>query len=148
MGGEKQMNVLYRPGSDEEDAFGLGYPSEGIPHPGGVFVMPVVDLSPGWFSKMLISLNEARWEMCAMCGVSKLRVTNAATSHPPFHMFPLSPVLKTKKAAKQNCLESHCLIFHFTNSLAGPTYQVYIVSPGCTEQDHNKESRSMAGSWN
>lgn len=42
------MTVLPGPGSDEDDAFGLGHLSERIPHAGGAFEMLVTDLCPGW----------------------------------------------------------------------------------------------------
>lgn len=41
------MDVLSRPGGDEDDAFGLGHLSERIPHPGGAFETPLIDLCPG-----------------------------------------------------------------------------------------------------
>lgn len=53
-----------------------------------------VSIQAGWFTPTLISLNEVSWEMCAMCGFSKLSVTNAAATLPPSHMFQLFPVLK------------------------------------------------------
>jgi len=42
------MDVLPRPDSDGDNAFGLGHLLERIPHPGSAFETPVMDLSPGW----------------------------------------------------------------------------------------------------
>lgn len=66
-------------------------------------------VSPGWLVyPTLISLNEVRWEICAMCLFSKLSVTNAAATLPPSHMFSLSPVLKKQIVcrAKLNLIAS------------------------------------------
>lgn len=70
-------------------------------------------MQAGWFTPTLISLNEVRWEICAMCRFGKLSVTNAAATLPPSHMFPLFPVLKKTNSLQSKTPESYCLIHCF-----------------------------------
>lgn len=73
-----------------------------IPHPTGVFETPLVVLWAGWFKEMPISLNGARREICAMCGFSKLSVTNAATAPSPLTYVPTFPSIKNQIVCKAN----------------------------------------------
>lgn len=73
-----------------------------IPHPAGVFETPLVVLWAGCFKEMPISLNGARREICAMCGFSKLSVTNAATAPSPLTYVATFPSIKNQIVCKAN----------------------------------------------
>lgn len=102
---KEKMSGLPRPGHGKGDAFGLR-------HLLGRILIPAahlrrlgwVSMQAGWFTPTLISLNEVRWEICAMCRFGKLSVTNAAATLPPSHMFPLFPVLKKQIVCRAKLL--------------------------------------------